>query len=110
MSSSRLGDLSQWSTSSMSWTTSRAGMAYSQGWGCSCRGAGAGAPAVARSCLRNVLRGDFGDPLRRWGWRLRGVDAMHLRDHVVPEVPLVVAGRVLQHAAEVSGQLVGVDA
>src|SRR5436190_24082626 len=108
MSSSRLGDVSQWSTSSTSstsWTTSSAGMAYSQGWGCSCRDAGAGATCRSSLGLRNVLRGDLGDPLRGWGRRLRGVHAVHLRDHVVPEVPLVVAGRVLQHAAEVRGQL-----
>jgi len=33
------------------------------------------------------------------GW-LGGVDAVQLRDHVVAQVPLVVNGGVLQHAAE----------
>src|SRR4051794_6496459 len=125
MSSCRFGDFSQWSTSSMSWTTSNAGMVRSleAWWGWSFW---AGRTDRPISCLLpvralpggrggrggrggTVLRGDLGDLPRGRGWRLGGVDAVHLRDHVVGQVPLVVTAGVLQHAAEVRGQLVGVD-
>src|SRR4051794_8785138 len=116
MSSCRLGDFSQWSTSSTSWTTSSAGMVCS--WGVVvCRsGRRTGRPASCLLPVRAVLSGgrepalgdDLGNLPRGRGWRLLGVDAVHLRDHVVGEVPLVVTRGVLQHAAEVRGQLVGV--
>jgi hypothetical protein len=66
-----------------------------------------------RICRRGHVSRSGGDAAgalggrRRW---LREVDPVQLRHDEVPQIALMVALRVLQHASEVLAQLLGVDA